>query len=379
MQEFIHFCRPLLDDSDLNVVHQVLESGWLTTGSQATAFENDFKEAVGAQHAIALNSCTAGLHAALCALGVGPGDEVITTAYTFVATTHVITWMGARPVLVDIDPDTLNLNPDLIEEAITPRTKVIMPVHFAGLPCEMDRISKIASRHGLHLIEDAAQAAGAQYNGAKIGSSGEIAVFSLYATKNVTSGEGGMLTTNSESLAQAIRRLSFFGITKEIWERNGKPRAWQYDICSQGFKYNISDVLAALGRQQLKRLDEFNGRRRHLAHRLIDRLKQIDAIRLPREYENVKRNWHLFPIHVREGTERRDQLIDFLRERMIGTGVHYIPIHLFTFYQEQYGYKPGDFPVAEETYATEVSLPLYPALSDDAVERIIESVQDFFA
>ncbi|MBN1205670.1 MAG: DegT/DnrJ/EryC1/StrS family aminotransferase [Myxococcaceae bacterium] len=377
-RDFINYCRPLLEQAELEAVQKVLESGWLTTGPNTEAFENEFKQAVGARHAIALNSCTAGLHVALCAMGIGPGDEVITTTYSFVATAHVITWVGARPVLVDVDPETFNISPEQLEKAITPRTKAIIPVHFAGLPCDMDRIHEIAARHDLWVIEDAAHAAGVDYKGAKIGSFGDVAVFSLYATKNITSGEGGVVTTSSDELAAAIRRLGFFGISKDIWERHGKPRAWDYDVRSQGFKYNLSDVLAALGRVQLGRLDTFNRMRRDMAHRMLEGLSGIKGLQLPREYPYAQRNWHLFPVLVTDGAERRDALITFLRERKIGTGLHYIPIHLFTFYQQQYGYKPGDFPHAEKVYATEVSLPLYPALKDEAIGWIIQSVRDFF-
>lgn len=378
VQRSVAFCRPQVDDDDVAAVRAVLESGWLTTGAQTASLETEFAEAVGARHAVALSSCTAGLHVALLAAGVGPGDQVITTTYTFVATGHAIHWTGARPVLVDVDEETLNLSPEAVEAAITPRTKAIVPVHMTGLPCDMDAISSIAARHGLAVVEDAAQAIGSTYRGIRIGSLSDTTVFSLYATKNVTSGEGGVLTTQSDEVAAAVRRLAFFGVSKEVWERHSKPHGWQYDVLSNGFKYNIPDILSALARRQLAKMQALNAARAEAARRLLDGLAGIDRIALPREYDEVTRNWHLFPLRVLEGEQVRNALIDFLRERGIGTGVHYTPLHLFTFYQREFGYAPGDFPRAERAFASELSLPMHSGMTADDADWVAESVRDFF-
>jgi|TARA_B100001964_G_C14192322_1_gene581675 dTDP-4-amino-4,6-dideoxygalactose transaminase len=376
--DFINFCRPSLDENDFQAVMESIQSGWLTTGPNTQAFEEDFRKYIGVRNAIALNSCTAGIHCALLALGIGQGDEVITTTYTFVATAQAITWVGAKPVLIDIDLETLNILPDEIEKAITPNTKAIMPVHFAGLSCEMDRIQQIADKHNLPVIEDAAQAIGSKYKGKKIGTLSDISVFSFYATKNMTTGEGGMVTTNNDELAEKIRRFGFFGISKEIWQRYDQQKAWKYDILSQGYKYNISDILSALGLEQLKKIDQFNKVRKGYAHELIEGLKDIEEIRLPIEQNNIEGNWHLFPVLINDSTKTRDDLMGFLRNNNVGTGVHYIPIHLFSFYQKKYGYKPGDFPNAEKVFNSEVTLPLYPSLNSEQIKKIICSVRKFF-
>jgi len=242
----------------------------------------------------------------------------------------------------------------------------------------MDRIQQIADKHNLPVIEDAAQAIGSKYKGKKIGTLSDISVFSFYATKNMTTGEGGMVTTNNDELAEKIRRFGFFGISKEIWQRYDQQKAWKYDILSQGYKYNISDILSALGLEQLKKIDQFNKVRKGYAHELIEGLKDIEEIRLPIEQNNIEGNWHLFPVLINDSTKTRDDLMGFLRNNNVGTGVHYIPIHLFSFYQKKYGYKPGDFPNAEKVFNSEVTLPLYPSLNSEQIKKIICSVRKFF-
>ncbi len=376
---FIQFCRASLSEEEASVVEKVIESGWLTTGPNVAGFESEFKEYIGCEHAIALNSCTGGLHCSLSALDIGEGDEVITTPLTFVATGHVIVWTGAKPVLVDIDPNTFNIDPQKIESAITPRTKAIMPVHFAGLPCDMDRILDIAKRHNLAVIEDAAHAVGSEYKNKRVGTFGDSTVFSFYPTKNMTTGEGGMVTTNNAKLAERIRKFAFFGINKEVWERYGKKQSWQYDIILPGYKYNMSDVLAAIGRVQLKRLDAFNARRSEIAEEFKSRLKGLEEhISFPPERADCKHNWHLFPILLDKTSKTRESLIEFLGERQIGSSVHFIPLHLFSYYQDAWGWKPGDFPEVEKVFKNIVSLPIYPGLSSADVDRIIDTLFRFF-
>ncbi|MEC7641801.1 MAG: DegT/DnrJ/EryC1/StrS aminotransferase family protein [Nitrospinota bacterium] len=377
---FLAFCKASLSEEEAEVVAKVIESGWLTTGPHVAAFESEFKSYVGSQHAIALNSCTGGLHCSLLAAGVQPGDDVITTPLTFVATGHVIVWTGAKPVFADIDPETFNIDPRKIEQAVTPRTKAIVPVHFAGLPCEMESILAVGRKHGIPVIEDAAHALGSEYAGKKIGSWSDTTVFSFYPTKNMTSGEGGMVTTDNDELADRIRKLAFFGIDKEVWERYGKKQAWHYDIILPGYKYNMSDIHAAIGRVQLQKLDEFNERRFQIAQTFKHRLKGLEEfITLPPERGEAKHNWHLFPILLDKTGKTREALIEHFRENGVGSSVHFIPLHFFTFYQEALGFKKGDFPASEKVFANIVSLPIYPSLSEGDIEKIISVIYGFFS
>lgn len=378
-ESFLAFCKASLSDEEIDVVAKVIESGWLTTGPNVAAFEKEFKEYVGSKFAIALNSCTGGLHCSLLALGVQSGDEVITTPLTFVATGHVITWVGARPVLVDIDPKTYNIDPGKLEKAITPKTKAIIPVHFAGLPCDMDAILAVARKHNIPVIEDAAHAVGSEYKGKKVGVLGDVTAFSFYPTKNMTSGEGGMVTTDNEEMADRIRKFAFFGINKEVWERYGKKQSWQYDIILPGFKYNISDIHAAIGRVQLKKLDEFNRQRKEMAQVFKAQLSCLgECISLPPETPETVHNWHLFPVLLNKTDKTREELIEYLHQNNIGSSVHFIPLHLFSYYQKAFGYKKGDFPATEKVFERIVSLPLYPALSWGDIERIINAIFVFF-
>ncbi len=376
---FLQYCRATLSGDEAEEVVKVIESGWLTTGPNVAGFEKEFKEYIGCEHTLALNSCTGGLHCALSALGVGAGDEVITSPFTFVASGHVIVWTGAKPVLVDVDPNTFNIDPEKVEKAITPKTKAILPIHFAGLSCDMDALLDIGKRHNIPVIEDAAHAAGSEYKGKKVGSFGDVAVFSFYPTKNMTTGEGGMVTTNDPELADRIRKFAFFGIDKEVWERYGKKQGWQYDIILPGFKYNMSDVLATIGRVQLKQLDRFNLKRSEIADFYKKSLSGLeDCISLPPETADTVHNWHLFPIRLDKTEKTREGLIEYLTEKQIGSSVHFIPLHLFSYYQKAWGYKPGDFPVVEKIFKNIVSIPLYPGLTDGDQERIVSAIYGFF-
>jgi dTDP-4-amino-4,6-dideoxygalactose transaminase len=372
----IPFHRPMFDEREASAVAEVLKSGWITTGERAHEFERRFAEYVGASHAVALNSCTAALHIALAAEGIGPGDEVITTPYTFVATVETICYGGAMPVFVDVDPVTRNIDPALIEAKITPRTRAIVPVHVAGLPCEMDPILDIARRHGLAIVEDAAHSLPASYRGRKIGTLSRATAFSFYATKNLTTAEGGMLTTEDPELARRYRRMSLHGITSDGWKRYRLGGKWFYEVVELGYKYNLTDVASSIGLVQLEKLDDFDRRRQELAAYFRKRLAELPGIGVPPSPDHVHHAWHLFIIDLdaRAAGVDREQFIERLTEQGVGTSVHFIPVHLHPFYARHLGHKRGDFPVAEAAFERAISLPLYPAMSDDDADYVVNAV-----
>lgn len=370
--------RPDITEEEIAAVVETLRSGWLTTGPRVARFEEEFAAYVGARHAVAVNSATAALHLALDAAGIGPGDEVITTPLTFAACANVIVQQGARPVLADVSPDDLNLDPEQVERRITPRTRAVMAVHYAGQPCRMDALLAIARRHGLFLIEDAAHAAGAAYRGQMIGSLGDATAFSFYATKNLTTGEGGMLTTNRPEVAERARLMTLHGMSRDAWKRYAHGGSWYYEVVAPGYKYNMSDLQAALGLVQLRRLATMNARRAVLAARLTAHLSDCEAVQPPAARPEVQHVWHLYVIRLRLEMLRIDRaaFIEELARRGIGTSVHFIPIHYHPYYREGFGFRRGDFPVAEDAYERIVSLPLYPAMSEADVDRVAEAVRD---
>lgn len=373
--QLIPLCRPWTDESEVQAVREVLESGWLSTGPRTANFEREFAERVGARHAIAVSSCTAALHLTLVASGIGDGDEVITTPFTFTATAEAIGYAGALPVFVDIDPQTLNLRPADILPHLTERTRVILPVHIAGHPCDMQGFQQIASEHSLLLLDDAAHAIGTDYRGKPIGSWGDASAFSFYATKNLTSAEGGMITTPHDGLADAIRLRRLHGISKDAWARQHAGNSWHYQVVVEGFKYNLSDVHAAIAECQLKKFSEFQLLRRQHAKHYQHAFAPVEAIHTPTEVDDGKHAWHLFI--VRLDTERigRDAFIRGMRELNVECGVHFIPLHLHPYYQQQYGYAPGDFPRAEAAYNCVVSLPLYPSMHEDDVQYVVDAAK----
>ena len=373
----IPFHRPSFDEREFAAVQDVLRSGWITTGEKAREFEEKFAAYIGAKHAVALNSCTAALHVAIAAEGIGPGDEVITTPYTFIATVEAICYLGAKPVLVDVDPVTRNIDPALIEAAITKRTRAIVPVHIAGLPCEMDPILEIAKRRGLAVIEDAAHSLPARYKGKMIGTLSRSTAFSFYATKNLTTAEGGMLTTDDDDLAKRYRLLALHGITSDGWKRYRLGGKWFYEVVAMGYKYNLTDIAAALGIVQLEKLDAFDVRRQELARRFTARLSQRSDLVLPPSPSHMHHAWHLYILGIKPGVARvtREQFIERMTERGIGTSVHFIPAHLHPYYGASLGLSRGAFPKAEAAYDGAVSIPLYPAMSDDEVDYVLDGVE----
>jgi len=384
---FIPYCQHAIDEEEIAEVVQTLKSDWLTAGPKTVRFEKDIAEYIGCQYAVAVSSCTAGLHLALNVYNITAGDEVITTPLTFCATAEVIEYQQAKPVFVDIDPATFNINPVLIEEKITPRTKAIIPVHYGGIPCEMSAIYELANRYGLKVIEDAAHALGTVYRHKKIGSFGNPTVFSFYPTKNITTVEGGIIATNDAEMAEKIKVLSLHGISKDAWKRYSNQGQWYYEIHHLGYKYNFTDLQAALGIQQLKKLDYFNTIREEYASIYFEALKDIPEIQLPEWYYTyfdehgnlgIKSSWHLFVVMLELDQLRisRDQFIQELKSRGIGTSVHFIPLHLQPYYANKHGYKKGDFPTAEMIYSKIISLPLYPKLRRDEITYVISVLKE---
>jgi dTDP-4-amino-4,6-dideoxygalactose transaminase len=384
---FLPFAQPDFDAVELEQIREVLDSGWITTGPKTRRFEAEFAEAVGASQAIAVNSCTAAMHLALEAIGLRQGDEVVTTSYTFAATGEVVRYFDARPVLVDVRPEDLNLDPDLIEAAITGRTKAILPVHVGGLPAELDAVYAVASRHGLAVIEDAAHAFLAEYKGCRIGQnldghivspSPRLTCFSFYATKAITTGEGGMITTDSAALAERFRIMALHGISKDAWKRYTTEGSWYYEIVTAGFKYNMTDVAAAMGLAQLGKAERMWQRREEIAQRYNGAFGGVPTLQVPHSRSDCRHAWHLYMLRLNLERLRIDraQFIQELKAWNIGSSVHFIPLHLHPYYRESYGYRPEDFPVAYGEYRREVSLPIYSKMSDGDVRDVIDAVLD---
>jgi len=368
----IPYHLPSIGADEVAAVKEVLRSGWLTTGSKAAQFEKEVAALTMAKYAVAVNSCTSGLHLALLALGVGPGDEVITTPYTFSATGETIVHTGARPVFADVERGGFNIDPGKIAAAITAKTKAIVPVHMAGDPCNMSEIMRLARSHRIGVVEDAAHAIGTWYEGRPVGSIGTLTVFSFYATKNLTTGEGGMVTTDSETTADLMRQLSLHGLSRDAWTRYSAKGSWRYEICELGYKYNLSDIQAAIGLVQLRKFEAMQERRRRLVEAYHEGLAGIPDLILPEERPGTRHAWHLYIIRL--GGERppnqRDDLIEELKDAGIGVSVHFIPLHLHRYYQQAFSYGPGDFPEAERQYRSAISLPLYPTLKLEEVAHI---------
>lgn len=378
MAAYLPFHVPEIDDEDIEAVVSVLRSGWLTTGSKARQFEQEFAAKVGARYAVALNSCTAALHLALEAIGLGEGDEVLVPTMTFAATAEVVTYFKAKPVLIDCLPATLNMDPDLLERSITPRTKAIIPVHFAGQPCDMTSILEVARRHNLRVIEDAAHAFPASYKGKVIGSISDCTCFSFYATKNITTGEGGMVTTDDPDWADRIRRMSLHGLSRDAWKRYTNQGSWYYEIVAPGFKYNLTDMAAALGLSQLHKADRFWKTRERYAALYAEGFRDLPEITPLVMQNDVQHAWHLYVIQLDLDRLRitRDAFIERLQQQQIGCSVHFIPLHLHPYYRSTWGYRPEDFPVASRAFKSMVSLPLYSKMMESDIHRTIAAVRE---
>jgi dTDP-4-amino-4,6-dideoxygalactose transaminase len=377
---FLVFGKPCLDDDEVNEVIDTLRSTWIGTGPKAVRFEQMFAEYVNSKHALAVNSCTAALHLALLVNNIGPGDEVITTPLTFAATANVIMHVGARPVFADIDPVTLNIDPANIEKAITPRTKAVIPVHFGGLACDMDRIEAIAKRHNLIVVEDAAHATGTRYQGRMIGSAtGTLACFSFYANKNLTTGEGGMITTDNDELADRIAVYRLHGLSKHAWQRYSSKKLMLSDALLPGFKYNMPDLIASLGLHQLKKQERFLEIREQYARCYDDAFANLPGVRLqprPRDLDQNRHALHLYVLILDPQQFRvdRNDIMSALLAENIGAALHYRAVHTHPFYRETFGYRHDDFPVAAQVGDNILSLPLTPGMSTRDVEDVITAV-----
>lgn len=381
MPNFIPFHCASLGDAEVQEVSAVLRSGWLTTGERAHQFEQDYCSYSGASHTLALNSGTAALHLALVALDIRPGDEVVSTPLTFCATINAILHTGATPVLADVDEHG-NIDPASITERITPRTRALLPVHLAGRVCDMDAIWRIAEAYKLHVVEDAAHAAGSSYHlrplGAACVSRSQVTAFSFYATKNITTGEGGMATTNNPALAARMRTLALHGISKDAWNRYAQNGNWFYQVLEPGFKYNMSDIQAAIGIHQLKHIDAFAEARRRIAAAYTLAFRNVEELETPSMSAGIENSWHLYPLRLRLDRLQIDraQFIEELRQGGIGTSVHFIPIPMHPCYWNWPTLAADHCPRAMALYPRLVSLPLYPSLSEEQVERVIGAVQD---
>jgi len=374
---FLRFNTPDIGEEEVEQVVETLRGGWLTTGEKTARFERSFAAYTRAQHAQAVNSCTAGLHLALAALGIGPGDEVITTPLTFCSTVNVILEVGAKPVLADIGPD-LNISPAAVAAVCSPRTRAIIPVHFGGLPCDMNSIWALARERNLSVIEDAAHAAGAQYAGSPIGGGASDAVaFSFYATKNLSTGEGGMVTTPSAGLADRMRVLCLHGISRDAWARYSEKGSWYYEVTACGFKYNMSDIMAAIGLAQLKKLEKMTARRTDIAHCYNQAFADIPQVELPPDAAHSRHCWHLYVLRLNldQLTIDRAQFYDEMRDRGIGCSVHFIPIPLHPFYRETLDL-PDPCSRALTEYPRLISIPLYSRMTDAEMDRVIQAIRD---
>ena len=375
---YLPFALPDLDGTEIARIQQVLESGWLTTGPETRQFESAFARYVGAGHAVAVNSCTAAMHLALEAVGLRAGDEVITTPYTFAATAEVVRYFGARPVFVDIDPASLNIRPDLVAQAITERTRAIIPVHIAGLPADMDGILAAARPRHVPVIEDAAHAFPARYKGRLIGSIGDITCFSFYATKTITTGEGGMICTNNAAWAERCRIMSLHGISKDAWKRYTAEGSWYYEIVAAGYTYNMTDVAAAMGLAQLAKAERMWRRRQEIARRYSAAFGARPELQTPPAPTDCEHAWHLYVLRLNPGALQIDraQFVEELKGRNIGSSVHFIPLHLHPYYRDTYGYRPEELPAAFNEYRRALSLPIYSKMSDQDVDDVIAAVLD---
>jgi dTDP-4-amino-4,6-dideoxygalactose transaminase len=387
MHKIIPFSVPTIEEEEINEVIATLRSGWLTTGPRTAQFEAEFKAYVGSLSALAVNSATAGLHLALAALGIGRGDEVITTPLTFCATVNTILHVGATPVLADVGPDG-NIDPTSIAERITRRTRAILPVHLGGLPCEMDSIWELARRQGLFVVEDAAHAVGSHYRGYPIGagnlltgSSSNAVAYSFYATKNLTTGEGGMVITQESGLDEQMRMLCLHGISKDAWTRYSDRGSWRYDVLSCGFKYNLSDIQSAIGIHQLRKQEKFIAARKRYASLYNAAFADVAELELPPDRESCRHSWHLYALRLRlEKLDiTRGEFIQELRRKNICASVHFIPVPLLSFFGPYASLSQNQCPRALELYPRLVSLPLYPAMTEQQVVHVADSVKEIIA
>jgi len=364
-----------IGEDDIQAVVEVLRSDWLTTGPKVAEFEEAFAAEVGAKFAVSFSSGTAALHGAACAAGLGPGDEAITSPLTFAATANCVLYQGAEPVFADVCPDTLNLDPDQCAARITPKTRAVLPVDYAGHPADLDAVLQVAGQHGLTVIEDACHALGAAYKGRRTGGVAHMTVFSFHPVKHVATGEGGMVTTNHQEFAEKLRRFRNHGISTDARQRQTAGQ-WHYEMVDLGFNYRLTDIACALGLSQLKKLKSNLARRREIADRYTAAFRQIPGVIPPTVRREVNPAWHLYPIRLNQErlSADRAQIFHALRAENIGVNVHYIPVHLHPYYRDRLGYKGGEYPVAERAYEQLISLPMFHGMTDQDVEDVVQAL-----
>lgn len=374
------FSPPDIGSAEIARVTGVLKSGWITRGGVCEEFENRISDFTGARFAHCLSSATAGLFLSLKIAGIGEGDEVITTPYTFASSVNVILHASAKPVLADVEEDGFQISPQAVASKVTPRTRAVIPVHFGGHPVDLDAVREISKRHDLLVVEDAAHAIGAEYRGKRLGDGKNPCVFSFHAVKNVTTAEGGCVVTNDEKLHKALRLYSLHGQTKDAYEKLSAG-GWKYDIAVPGYKFNLTDLQAAVGVEQLKRVEAITKKREEIAERYTALLKEYDFVQTPSVKKGHRSSWHLYPLLIDFSrlSIDRDRFIAALAAENISANVHYIPVHLMSYYKKTFGYRPDDFPAAYSLFRREVSLPIYPQLSFDDVERVVEAIEKLFA
>jgi dTDP-4-amino-4,6-dideoxygalactose transaminase len=376
-EAWLPFHRPCIEDDEIAEVTDALRSGWITTGPRTRQFEREFAEYIGAKHAVAVNSATAAMHLALEAIGLQPGDEVIVPAYTFTATAEVVMYFGARPVIVDVDPRTLNIDPGAVEAAITEKTRAIMPVDLAGIACEYDPLRELASLKNLVLIEDAAHAPPTRYRGEMVGTIADITAFSFYATKTLSTGEGGMLVTDNDQWAERAQVMSLHGMSRDAWKRHTAEGSWHYEVVAPGFKYNMTDTAAALGLRQLTKQARFLAERTAIAEQYNAGFSDVAEIEVPTVPAHVETSWHLYMLRLNLDrlTVDRAEFIKALNAENVGTSVHFIPLHLHPVYRERFGYTPDSFPIAYREYRRVISLPIFPGMTPADVDDVIGAVR----
>jgi dTDP-4-amino-4,6-dideoxygalactose transaminase len=377
-KDYLLFHKPFISEEEINEMVDTLRSGWLSMGPKTIRFEEEFNKYIGAKKSVAVNSWTAAGHLTLEAFGIEKGDEVIVPTMTFPATAEIVCYFGAKPVIVDVDPDTLNISLEEIQKAITPKTKAIIPVHYGGQPCDLDEINEIARNNNLKVLEDAAHSLPATYKGKKIGTISDVTCFSFYATKTLSTGEGGMICTNNEEIAERCAIMRLHGINRDAWRRYSESGSWYYEVVAPGYKYNFTDLQASLGIPQLKKVDAMWDWRKKIAARYFEGLKNVDSITLPTVKTDRESSWHLFPIRLNLEmlTKNRAQIIEELKRRDIGVGVHFMPVHQHLYYSETFKLDDKNFPVASATFPRLMSLPIYPGMTDHSIEKVIEILID---
>ena len=376
--DFLLFHKPFISEEEVNEIVDTVRSGWLSMGPKTIRFEDNFNEYIGVKKSVAVSSWTAAGHLSLEAFGINEGDEVILPTMTFPATAEIVCYFKAKPVIVDVDEDTLNISLEAIEKAITPKTKAIIPVHYAGQPCDLDEIHAIAKKHNLKVLEDAAHSLPATYKGKKIGTISDVTCFSFYATKTLSTGEGGMICTNDEEIAERVKIMRLHGINRDAWKRYTESGSWYYEVVAPGYKYNFTDLQASLGLPQLKKVDSMWSSRKRIAAKYIEALKDVDMIQLHTIKPDRDSSWHLFPIrlYLDRLTKNRAQIINELRENNVGVGVHFMPVHQHLYYNETFNLSDADYPVASAAFPRLMSLPIYPGMTDENVDKVIDVLID---